>query len=297
MVGIVVGLGEALFDLLPAGPVLGGAPLNVAVHAHQLGAEGILVSRVGHDDLGRQLRAELAARSMNAAYLQTDRDRPTGTVEVMLRNGEPQYAIVPDVAWDAIDFTDDLDALATRCEAVCFGSLAQRGSQSSRSILRFLDRATRAVRLFDVNLRQRFYTREVLTASLERSTMVKLNETELPRVMQTLGLAAAGEVDDRMETLRRAFGLGIAVLTRGAQGTVLYTGEGRLEGKPVSYPARPGADNVGAGDACSAGLLVGMMKGWRPTRTLDLANHLGAYVASVPGATPRLPPALLDRAR
>jgi fructokinase len=297
MVGTVVGLGEALFDLLPAGPVLGGAPLNVAVHVHQLGAEGILVSRVGHDDLGRQLRAELESRSMSTAHLQTDRERPTGTVEVMLRNGEPQYSIVPDVAWDAIDFTNDLDALASRCAAVCFGSLAQRGSRSSKAILQFLDRAGRAVRLFDVNLRQRFYTRDVLTASLERSTMVKLNETELPRVMQTLGLAAAGEVDDRMETLRRAFGLGVAVLTRGAEGTVLYTAEGRFEGTPVRYPPRPNADNIGAGDACSAGLLIGMMRGWRPARTLDLANHLGAYVASVPGATPRFPPDLLARAR
>jgi fructokinase len=297
MVGIVVGLGEALFDLLPAGPVLGGAPLNVAVHAHQLGAEGILVSRVGHDMLGARLRAELASRSMSAAHLQSDPERPTGTVEVTLRNGEPQYDIVPDVAWDAIEFTPDLDALASRCAAVCFGSLAQRGSRSSQAILRFLDRASRAVRLFDVNLRQRYYTRDVLTRSLERSTMVKLNETELPRVMDTLGLAAAGDVDDRIETLRRAFGLGVAVLTRGEGGTVLYSDRGRFEGTPVSYPALPGADNVGAGDACSAGLLIGMMRGWSPGRTVDLANHLGAYVASVPGATPRFPAALLARAR
>ena len=297
MVGIVVGLGEALFDLLPAGPVLGGAPLNVAVHAHQLGAQGILVSRVGRDEFGDRIRKELASRSMSADYLQTDPDRPTGTVQVTLRNGEPQYDIVPDVAWDAIDFTGDLEALAPRCAAVCFGSLAQRGSRSSAAIIRFLDRAGRAVRLFDVNLRQRYYSRAVLTAGLERSTMVKLNETELPRVLQTLGLAVVGEVDDRMEALRRAFGLGVAVLTRGAQGTVLYTSVGRFEGKPVSYPARPNADNVGAGDACSAGLLVGMILGWSPARTVELANHLGAYVASVPGATPVLPAPLLARAR
>ena len=176
MVGIVVGLGEALFDLLPAGPVLGGAPLNVAVHAHQLGAEGILVSRVGRDEFGDRIRKELASRSMSADHLQTDPDRPTGTVQVTLRNGEPQYDIVPDVAWDAIDFTADLEALASRCAAVCFGSLAQRGSRSSAAILRFLDRAGRAVRLFDVNLRQRYYSRGVLTAGLERSTMVKLSK-------------------------------------------------------------------------------------------------------------------------
>jgi fructokinase len=297
MVGIVVGLGEALFDLLPAGPVLGGAPLNVAVHAHQLGAEGILVSRVGRDDFGTRIRKELESRSMSAAHLQSDPESPTGTVRVTLRNGEPQYDIVPDVAWDRIEFTADLDALAQRCAAVCFGTLAQRGSRSSQAILRFLDRAGKAVRLFDVNLRQRYYSRTVLTGSLERSTMVKLNESELPQVMQTLGLAAVGEVDDRMETLRRAFGLAVAVLTRGARGTVLYTDAGRVQGAPVSYPARPDADNVGAGDACSAGLLVGMMRGWPPARTLELANHLGAYVASVPGATPRFPAALLARAR
>lgn len=297
MSAAVVGLGEALFDLLPAGPVLGGAPLNVAVHARQLGVEGALASRVGRDALGARLRDELASRAMRADHLQTDPDRPTGTVGVTLRNGEPQYDIVRDVAWDRLEYTDDLDGLATRCAAVCFGSLAQRGPQSQAAIRRFLERAPNAVRLFDVNLRQSYYTREILAGSLERSTMVKLNESELPRVVEAVKLEKKDRVDDQMEVLRGTFGLACAVLTRGAQGTVLYTRDGKVEGTPVTYPAQPHADNVGAGDACSAGLLVGMIRGWAPQRTLDLANHLGAYVASVPGATPRLHEALLARAR
>lgn len=292
---VVVGLGEALFDLLPAGPVLGGAPLNVAVHARQLGLDGVLASRVGRDALGARLREELASRSLSAEHLQTDPELPTGTVGVTLRDGEPQYDIVRNVAWDRIEFTPGLEALASRCAAVCFGSLAQRDARSAGAIRRFLDRASGALRLFDVNLRQSYFTRETLAGSLRRSTMAKLNEAELPKVLAALGLKAEGE--DGAELLRKSFGLSCAVLTRGARGTLLFTREGRIEGTPVSYPARPDADSVGAGDACSAGLLLGMLRGWTPARTLDLANHLGAYVASLPGATPRLPPALLDRAR
>lgn len=270
----VVGLGEALFDLLPGGPVLGGAPLNVAVHAQQLGARGVLVSRAGRDALGERLRAEIRGR-LDAAGLQTDPERPTGTVGVTLEKGEPRYDIVKDVAWDRLEPAPEL---AESADAVCFGTLAQRSPRSREAIRGFLDAAAKAVRLFDVNLRQDYYSREILHESLRRATMIKLNETELPVVLGLLELR-------NLEALRAAYGLTHAVLTRGERGTSING----VEGEPVRFPLQPGADSVGAGDACSAGVLTGVLRDWPVERTLALANRMGAYVASVPGATPRLP--------
>ncbi|HEX7900777.1 MAG TPA: carbohydrate kinase [Planctomycetota bacterium] len=271
----VVGLGEALFDLLPGGPVLGGAPLNVAVHAQQLGARGVLVSRVGRDALGDRLRDEVARRGLDASGLQVDPDRPTGTVAVTLEKGEPRYEITKDVAWDRLEFAP---ALAASADAVCFGTLAQRSPRSREAIRRFLEAAPKAARLFDVNLRQDYYSRDILHESLRRATMVKLNRDELPVVLGLLGMSD-------LDALRAAYGLTHAVLTRGAEGTSING----VEGEPVRFPAQAGADSVGAGDACSAGVLMGVLRGWTVERTLSLANRLGAYVASVPGATPRLP--------
>lgn len=278
----VVGLGEALFDLLPGGPVLGGAPLNVAVHAGQLGARGVLVSRVGRDVLGERLRAEVDGR-LDAAELQTDPERPTGTVGVTLEGGEPRYDIVKDVAWDRLELTPRLRALAASADAVCFGTLAQRSPRSREATRGFLDAATKAVRLFDVNLRQDYYSREILRESLRRATMIKLNEAELPVVLGLLDVP-------HLESLRAAYGLTHAVLTRGARGTSING----TEGEAARFPLQPGADSVGAGDACSAGVLTGVLRGWTIERTLTLANRLGAYVASVPGATPRLPAELIS---
>jgi fructokinase len=274
---VIVGLGEALFDLLPGGPVLGGAPLNVAVHARQLGARGVLVSRVGRDALGQRLLAE-AAKRLDAVALQVDPDRPTGTVRVTLEKGEPSYDIVKDVAWDRLEFTPELRALAESADAVCFGSLAQRSGKSRETIHRFLETAAKAVRLFDVNLRQDYYGADLLRDSLRRASIVKLNRDELPVVLGLLGISS-------LDGLRAEYGLTHAVLTRGAEGTSING----IAGEPVRFPVQPGADSVGAGDACSAGVLTGVLRGWPIERTLALANKMGAYVASVPGATPRLP--------
>ena len=274
----VVGLGEALFDLLPAGPVLGGAPLNVAVHAQQLGARGVLVSRVGRDALGERLRGEAENRGLDASGLQIDPARPTGTVAVTLEKGEPRYDITKDVAWDHLEFTPELRALADTADAVCFGSLGQRSPRSRETIGRFVESAAKAVRLFDVNLRQDYYSAELLRDSLRRASIVKLNQDELPVVLGLLGMSS-------LDSLRVEYGLTHAVLTRGAEGTSING----VAGEPVRFPVQPDADSVGAGDACSAGVLTGVLRGWPIERTLALANRMGAYVASVPGATPRLP--------
>jgi fructokinase len=297
----IVGLGEALFDIFPEHQVVGGAPLNVAVHAQQmlaaLGGQGIPASRIGRDELGRRLLAELEPRAIPTSALQVDDQRPTGRVLVTLNGREPNYEIVADVAWDALEFTNDWGRLAARCAAVCFGTLAQRSSTSRETIARFLAAAPRAIRMFDVNLRQDFYTADLLRESAHRASVVKLNEQELPVVDRLLGIAAAdadATPDRQAEALREHFGLDAVVLTRGAAGTSLYTAAGKTEGEPPRYPPAPGADSVGAGDACSAGILVGMLLKWPPARTVALANSAGAYVASQPGATPELPHDLLD---
>jgi fructokinase len=296
----IIGLGEALFDVFPDGrQVLGGAPLNAAVHAHQMaalldgGGRGIPASRIGDDELGRRLVEELTARGVPTLGLQHDRDRPTGQVLVTLHGCEPSYEIVEDAAWDRIEFSADWSDLARVCDAVCFGTLAQRSPPARGAIERFLDCAPQAIRMFDVNLRQHYFSAELIRGSCTRATVVKLNELELPQVHQLLGLAqGARAIDDQAAALREHFGLEAVVLTRGAAGTALYTSGGKTDGDPVRDPPHPEADSVGAGDACAAGILIGMLLGWPAERIVKLANRAGAYVATQPGATPQLPPAL-----
>lgn len=305
----IVGLGEALFDLFPSGAILGGAPLNVAFHAHQLlsrvNGRGVTASRVGQDALGRQIADELKTRGMTADYLQGDPDKPTGQVYVSVDDkGQPTFEIVKDVAWDWMQFDFDLEDLSRRCDAICFGTLAQRNGQSRNTIYRALTTATRAVRMFDVNLRQQYYDRQILLRSCEMSTAVKLNDQELPIVSRQLALGVAeakpgdrATQDAAVTALMKRFpNVKLVALTRGAQGTVLYTGNARHESEPVSYPMAEKADAVGAGDACSAGLLTGMVLRLPIEKTLALANHAGAFVASRPGATPTLPDAVLRMA-
>lgn len=302
----IVGLGEALFDLFPSGAILGGAPLNVAFHAHQLLASskgrGVAASRVGQDALGRQIADELKTRGMTADYLQADPDKPTGQVYVSVDDkGQPTFEIVKDVAWDWMQFDFDLEDLSRRCDAICFGTLAQRNGQSRNTIYRALTTAARAVRMFDVNLRQQYYDRQILLRSCEMSSAVKLNDQELPIVSRQLALGVAdakpgdrATQDAAVTALMKRFpNVKLVALTRGAQGTVLYTGNARHESEPVSYPMAEKADAVGAGDACSAGLLTGMVLRLAIEKTLALANHAGAFVASQPGATPTLPDAVL----
>lgn len=306
----MVGLGEALWDVLPGGKVLGGAPLNVACHVHALlhgsadfgelsraGAspsrrerrgDGVVASRVGTDALGDDVVRQLARRGMTTEYVQRDAVHPTSTVNVALEDGQPTFTFTPDIAWDHLELTLAWAELAAKCDAVCFGTLAQRSRQSRRTIWQFLDAAPQAIRLFDVNLRQGFYDREAILAGCRRATLVKLNEQELPVVAEFVGLQAMTTAE-RLAELRTAFALEAVVFTRGKLGTMIVLESEVVAPPPVSYPAAPHADAVGAGDACSAGVLVGWLLKLPPARIAELANHLGAFVASQPGATPALP--------
>jgi fructokinase len=283
---MIVGLGEALYDLFPDGQKLGGAPLNMAVHAQQLGNAGILISRIGDDALGDQLREELTGHAMTLAHLQVDPDLPTGTVVVDLDDaGQPTYDIVELVAWDNLQFDPDMEDVAAQCEAVCFGTLAQRVGQTRNTMYRFLSAARRAIRLLDVNLRQEFYDRRILTRSMELATAVKLNHEELAVLRQMFNLPEGNTEAARQ--LIEHFELKWLAVTHGAEGTQVVTAT--ADHQAPSTAAAPGGDAVGAGDSVAAALLHGAVRRWDWPRTLQLANRLGAYVASQNGACPELP--------
>lgn len=301
----LVGVGEALFDMFPDGPRLGGAPLNCTVHAHRLlsrhRGEGVVVSRVGQDELGDELQRALRELGLTTEQLQSDPDYPTGEVWVTFRDGEPSFDIASPAAWDRLQFDPQLESLARRASAVCFGTLAQRNSQSRSTIQRLVTLAARAVRLLDVNLRQKELDVSTLERSLDMASDVKLSEGEMVTIARPLGWGRPSADDqDSVESAARAllerFELNRVVLTRGARGTVLFTPGGRFEGEPARYetPAGEEADPVGAGDACAAAILVGAVLGMTDQATVNLANHAGAAVAARSGATPELPDAVLD---
>src|SRR5271170_7807240 len=186
---VVVGLGELLWDLLPDGKQLGGAPANFSVMSARLGNRAVIASRLGDDALGREARKYLAPLSADTDFIQKDTKQPTGSVSVKLKDGQPEYVIHEPVAWDFLEFTPEWKKLAVEADAVCFGSLAQRDPVSRRTIHAFLTATRRdCVRVFDVNLRKPFYTRGVLEDSLGRATLLKLNDAEMPEVLKLLKL-------------------------------------------------------------------------------------------------------------
>lgn len=293
---LVMGVGEALFDCFQQGPQLGGAPVNLAVHAQQLlgprSGRAVVVSAVGRDELGTRLRRELAARDVSDELVQESPEYPTGTVRVTVdQAGHPEFEIAENVAWDHILPTEPAEHLAARCSAICFGTLAQRSPVSRATIRQLLAAAPQAWRVCDLNLRQSFYDAEVVSHSFQLANVMKLSAQELVVATQLVGLdtPARDTSDDRARQLCDAFDLKLLVLTRGKQGTVLYGNGERVEGEVPSFPRAPQADDVGAGDASCAAVVAGLLWQWPLQRIVDLANRVGAYVASKPGATPKLP--------
>ncbi len=291
----VVGLGEVLWDLLPAGKQLGGAPANFAYITNLLGDRGVVASRVGDDVLGLQAHAKLQHIGLDPAYLQQDPLHPTGTVQVEIDpNGNPKYQIAGPVAWDFLELTPDWAALACRADAVCFGSLAQRSIQSRKTILQFLRlMSPQSVKVFDVNLRQSFYTPEILRESLAHSSVLKLNHEELPIVVSLLGSSFQGE-RQAAESLRRSFSLKLVCVTRGVNGSLLIA-----ENAVHEHPAFKVivADTVGAGDAFTAALIHHLLREAPLSAMNQAANRIGAWVASQVGATPPLDPQVLQQVR
>ncbi len=282
----VVGLGELLWDMLPSGKQLGGAPANFAYISSLFGNRGLVASRVGVDALGDAALNQLATLNLEDRCVQRDRSHATGTVAVVIDgHGQPTFTIFENVAWDHLEWASDWQELAAEADIVCFGSLAQRSEQSRSTILKFL-KAMRedALRIFDVNLRQHYFSREVLTESLALADVAKLNDAELPVVLSHCGLPVHGELENA-RTLRDEFDLDLVCVTRGVNGSLLVSDS--------ENNAHPGyrvtvSDTIGAGDAFTAALAHHFARGASLAAINTIANRVGSWVASVPGATPRI---------
>jgi fructokinase len=281
----VAGIGEILWDLLPGGKRLGGAPANFAGHAQALGAAGAIISAVGADDLGEEARLILREMGLRDDLITTV-DRPTGTVSVVLDEaGHPTFTIHEDVAWDELPLLPEATAFVAEADAICFGSLAQRGANTRRTIRALLDAAPAgAVRVFDVNLRAPFYGPQVLAESLEMTDILKLNDEELPIVGQLLEID--GDEATRLRELVGRYDLRLVALTRGSRGSLLFNGQETAEHPGCETTVR---DTIGAGDAFTATLAVGWCRGLALADINAAANRVAAFVCSQVGALPSLP--------
>jgi fructokinase len=281
---LVVGLGELLWDLFPTGKQLGGAPANFAYITSLLGDEGIPASRLGQDSLGTDALHRLEELGLSTEFIQKDANHPTGTVKVEVdRTGQPRFEISESVAWDFLEWTPQWQKLAQQADAVCFGSLAQRSEQSRATIRRFLTALRKdAVRIFDVNLRQNFYTTQVLAESMKLATVVKLNHEELPRIMSSFELQHRSEEASARQLLS-SHEVKLVCVTRGNGGSLLVSAEERSE--HPGFKVRV-ADTVGAGDAFTAALVHGYLRRTPLAQINETANRVGAWVASQSGATP-----------
>ncbi len=276
-------VGEVLWDALPMGLFLGGAPFNVACHLHQLGGEVTMASRVGDDVLGHEALRRIRHRGMRDDVIQRDTTFQTGFVEVALdAEGTPDYTIVEPAAWDEIESTKALHAAAQQADALVFGSLAQRRSPSRETIQALWASTAHAV--FDVNLRPPFVDRAIVGQSLRAANLVKMNDEELAQMMEWFDVAAAPRA--AVEALATQFDIAAVCVTRGKHGAMLWN-----DGQWTEHPghAVTVADTVGAGDAFLAGLLAGYLAGRDDAAILDDASRLGAYVATQMGPTPSYP--------
>ncbi len=288
----VIGIGEVLWDMLPAGAQLGGAPANFAYHAHAMGAAASVISRVGNDPLGRDICTRLSALGLPVQTLQIDDKLPTGTVDVTLdENGVPNFVIHKHVAWDGLEATKDALALAKLANAVCFGSLAQRDHVSRCAIQRLVAATPAgALRVFDINLRQNFYSVEVIEESLLIANVLKLNDTELSILAKLFGLS--GSPERQIEGMARRFGLSVVALTCGAEGSLLFRDGVWSRQSPAKVRV---LDTVGAGDSFTAALVMGLLLDMRLEDMHAAAAEVARYVCSCAGATPKLPPSITER--
>jgi len=297
---VIVGIGEVLWDLLLSGPQLGGAPANFAYHAHALGAEAHVISRVGDDDRGREIlrrfrdmglqhsSVQSSVQNNVQSNVQIDERAPTGTASVTLSGaGLAHFAVQENVAWDFLDATPEALTLVNGAHAVCFGSLAQR-SEPSRNAIQQLVESTpnHALRVFDVNLRRPFYTRDVVERSLQLANVLKLNDDELPSLAAMFNLT--GSTEKQIECLAQIFGLQVIALTRGPNGSLLYQTNARRWSDCASRPVTI-VDTVGAGDSFTAALVLGLLCKMDLDEINSIANEVARYVCSQPGATPPLP--------
>lgn len=287
MKDVVVGMGEALWDILPEGKKIGGAPANFAYHVSQFGLPGCVVSAIGDDALGKEIIENFTSKGLNHHIATVP--YPTGTVQVEIDPaGIPQYEIKENVAWDNIPYTDSLEQLAARTRAVCFGSLAQRNVVSCNTINRFLDampKSDDSLVVFDVNLRQGFYNKDILYNSMSRCNILKINDEELVTVSRIFGYPGI-DLQDKCRILLDKFNLDVLILTCGVNGSYVFVPDN------VSFLPTPQvevADTVGAGDSFTAAFVANILKGRSVVEAHAKAVETSAYVCTKNGAMPVLP--------
>lgn len=289
---IVVGMGEALWDVLPEGKKIGGAPANFAYHVSQFGLNSRVVSAVGDDKLGMEILDNFREKKLNAMVEIVP--YPTGTVQVELdAEGVPCYDIKEGVAWDNIPYTPALEDLAKHTKAVCFGSLAQRSVVSRDTINRFIDAmpAEDTLKIFDINLRQGFYTKEILCNSFSKCNILKINDEELVTVSRMFGYPGI-DLQDKCWILLAKYNLKMLILTCGVNGSYVFT-PGNVSF--VETPRVEVADTVGAGDSFTAAFVSSILSGLSIGEAHKLAVETSAYVCTQNGAMPILPQSLKDR--
>lgn len=289
---IVVGMGEALWDVLPEGKKIGGAPANFAYHVSQFGLNSRVVSAVGDDKLGMEILDNFREKKLNAMVEIVP--YPTGTVQVELdAEGVPCYDIKEGVAWDNIPYTPALEDLAKHTKAVCFGSLAQRSVVSRDTINRFIDAmpAEDTLKIFDINLRQGFYTKEILCNSFSKCNILKINDEELVTVSRMFGYPGI-DLQDKCWILLAKYNLKMLILTCGVNGSYVFT-PGNVSF--VETPRVEVADTVGAGDSFTAAFVSSILSGLSISEAHKLAVETSAYVCTQNGAMPVLPQSLKDR--
>lgn len=285
---IVVGMGEALWDVLPEGKKIGGAPANFAYHVSQFGLPSCVVSAIGDDALGKEIIENFTSKGLDQLIAEVP--YPTGTVQVEIdQTGIPLYDIKENVAWDNIPYTEHLDALAKRTKAVCFGSLAQRNVVSRATINHFLDTMPKdddSLIVFDVNLRQGFYNKEILCKSMQNCNILKINDEELITVSRMFGYPGI-DLQDKCWILLGKYNLKMLILTCGINGSYVFT-PGNVSFQPT--PKVEVADTVGAGDSFTAAFIASILKGKSVTEAHTIAVKTSAFVCTQKGAMPILPP-------
>ena len=281
MEGKIIGLGEILWDMLPTGKQLGGAPANFAYHVCRLGGNGWAVSAISDDELGREIKNTLSTKKLNTILEEVN--EPTGTVQVTLNAaGVPTYDITEGVAWDHIPFTERIGDLAKESSAVCFGTLAQRSPESRATIHEFIENMPDgSLKVYDINLRQNYYDEKIISDSLRLADILKINDEELEIVSKMLSLS--GTQEERCRAISRAFNLKFVILTKGGDGSEVV-----LEDKV--HISRPGkidiVDTVGAGDSFTAAFILAYLRGESLEKAHTLATEVSSYVCTKAGAMP-----------
>ncbi|MEC7566567.1 MAG: PfkB family carbohydrate kinase [Planctomycetota bacterium] len=290
----IVGIGELLFDVHDQQTSLGGAPVNFSYHAHQLlsqfGYQGHVVSAVGDDDLGTRAIDELRTAGLTISSIQHHDTLATGTARVHSVAGGHDFEIVENVSWDSLNWNSSLEALAKITACVCFGTLGQRHPKSRSTIRHFIEQCPKALKLFDVNLRQTYFDSETLLHGCQNANILKMSADEIPLVMKHTQTPSATDPVKSCQTLLDRFSLDYVIYTAGADGTTLLTADQVIRG---DHPKVQVANAVGAGDACAAGIITGLLRKLELSHVVDIGNRMGARVAGEDSATCPIPRELI----